>query len=349
MRPPRVATAPNPRQARRAPPLGRSRTAASSRAITPRAPDSSRRTGAATACCTRFPRSELARDFLLVTQIARTTLGVGYGGQAVSNRVVRWERRDNKVLLRTASFDIMADTSLPIYQAVRAANYNPIVASFDVLTYGPDSAAVIDVSRLFTNPPPELGPGQRLRGAADAQRSFIERVAAFPENVEVEATLTYAVPTQPPGQGTPAPTPGPFGQVAAQPGRGERAHALEHGASARDADDAAAARRACRLLQHPPAGLRAAGPARRDAPVHHALAAGVQRAARRFALLSGEADRLLRRSRDAEAVDPVREARHRGLAARVRGRRLQGGDRRPRCAVAERGSRSGRRRTRAIR
>ena len=165
-----------------------------------------------------IPRSELARDFLLVTQIARTTLGVGYGGQAVSNRVVRWERRDNKVLLRTASFDIMADTSLPIYQAVRAANYNPIVASFDVLTYGPDSAAVIDVSRLFTNPPPELGPGPRLRGSADAQRSFIERVAAFPENVEVEATLTYAVPTQQPGQGTPAPAPIPFGQGGAPSG-----------------------------------------------------------------------------------------------------------------------------------
>jgi hypothetical protein len=165
-----------------------------------------------------IPRPELGRDFLLVTQIARTTLGVGYGGQAVSNRVVRWERRDNKVLLRTASFDIMADTSLPIYQAVQAANYNPIVASFDVLTYGPDSAAVIDVSRLFTNPPPELGPGQRLRGAADANRSFIERVAAFPENVEVEATLTYAIPAQQPGQTAPAPTPGPFGQGAVQPG-----------------------------------------------------------------------------------------------------------------------------------
>ena len=164
------------------------------------------------------PRSELGRDFLLVTQIARTTRGVGYGGQAVSNRVVRWERRDNKVLLRTASFDIMADTSLPIYQAVQAANYNPIVASFDVLAYGPDSAAVIDVSRLFTNPPPELGPGQRLRGSADAQRSFIERVAAFPENVEVEATLTYAVPPPQPGQGAPTPTPGPFGVGAVQPG-----------------------------------------------------------------------------------------------------------------------------------
>ena len=35
---------------------------------------------------------------------------------------------------------------------------------------------------------------------------------------EVEATLTYAVPTQQPGQGTPAPTPGPFGQAAVRPG-----------------------------------------------------------------------------------------------------------------------------------
>ncbi|HEU5185117.1 MAG TPA: zinc-dependent metalloprotease [Gemmatimonadaceae bacterium] len=165
-----------------------------------------------------IPRSELARDFLLVTQIARTTLGVGYGGQAVGNRVVRWERRDNKVLLRTVSFDIMADTSLPIYQAVQAANYSPIVATFDVLSWGPDSAAVVDVSRLFTNPPPELGPGQRLRGNADAQRSFIERVAVFPENIEVEATLTFAVPPQQQGQPTPAPTPGPFGQAAVRPG-----------------------------------------------------------------------------------------------------------------------------------
>src|SRR5688500_6626672 len=39
-----------------------------------------------------IPRAQLGRDFLLVTQIARTTLGVGYGGQAVSNRVVRWEQ-----------------------------------------------------------------------------------------------------------------------------------------------------------------------------------------------------------------------------------------------------------------
>ena len=36
-----------------------------------------------------IPRTELNRDQLLVTEIAKTTLGVGYGGQALGNRVLR--------------------------------------------------------------------------------------------------------------------------------------------------------------------------------------------------------------------------------------------------------------------
>src|SRR6185369_14284608 len=36
-----------------------------------------------------IPTQELDKEFLWVTQIARTTLGVGYGGQALGNRVVK--------------------------------------------------------------------------------------------------------------------------------------------------------------------------------------------------------------------------------------------------------------------
>src|SRR5436309_10053408 len=45
-----------------------------------------------------IPRAAIGREFLWVSQIARTTLGEGYGGQAAGNRVVRWERHDNRVL-----------------------------------------------------------------------------------------------------------------------------------------------------------------------------------------------------------------------------------------------------------
>ncbi len=147
-----------------------------------------------------IPRTALGTDFLLATRIAQTTLGAGYGGTQVDDMVVRWERRDNRVLLRGVSYAIVADTSLPISQAVAASNYNPIIAAFNVEAYGPDSAPVIDVTRLFTTNIPEFGPGSAIRGSLDATRTFLESVATFPENIEVEAAQTYMV-SAPAGRG----------------------------------------------------------------------------------------------------------------------------------------------------
>jgi len=146
-----------------------------------------------------IPRAELGRDMLLVTQIARNTLGEGYGGEQVGNRVLRWERRDHRVLLRNVSHELAADSTQPIYRAVQAANFDPVVAIFNVEAYGPDSAAAIEVTRLYTSSVNEFGPGGSLRGQLDRERSFVDRVASFPRNVEVEATHTYTItpPAQP--------------------------------------------------------------------------------------------------------------------------------------------------------
>ncbi len=139
-----------------------------------------------------IPRDQLGKDELLVTEIAKTVHGSGYGGQAVSNRVYRWQLRDNRMYLRTVSYEVMADSATPEYRAVQAANVSPIVAAFDVEAYGPDSSAVIDVTHLFTDPPAELGPGERIPGNVDSDRSWIERATPFPDNVNVFSTLTYA-------------------------------------------------------------------------------------------------------------------------------------------------------------
>src|SRR3954470_15034763 len=69
-----------------------------------------------------IPKSELNKEFLWVSQIARTTLGVGYGGQAAGNRVVRWERKGNRILLRNVAYDVVADPKLPVSRAVQASN-----------------------------------------------------------------------------------------------------------------------------------------------------------------------------------------------------------------------------------
>ena len=60
-----------------------------------------------------IPRREMNKDILLVQEIAQTALGAGYDGQAAGNRVLRFERRDNRVLLRGISNEIMAsDTTV---------------------------------------------------------------------------------------------------------------------------------------------------------------------------------------------------------------------------------------------
>jgi hypothetical protein len=160
-----------------------------------------------------IPKERLGREFLWVSQIAKTTLGAGYGGQAAGNRVVRWERRGDRILLRAVSYDVIADPSTPIARAVEAANYNPILMAFNIEAIGKDDAAVIDVTRLFTTDVPEFSGRTRVGARAfDASRSFVERTVAFPENIEVEATHTYNHPPPEPGAGgrggPPAPVPG---------------------------------------------------------------------------------------------------------------------------------------------
>src|SRR5688500_7406431 len=101
-----------------------------------------------------IPKDKLGREFLWVSQIAKTTLGAGYGGQAAGNRVVKWERRGDRILLRGVSYDVIADPRTEIARAVESANYNPIVMAFNIEALGKDDAAVIDVTRLFTSDVP---------------------------------------------------------------------------------------------------------------------------------------------------------------------------------------------------
>ncbi|HEY5545358.1 MAG TPA: zinc-dependent metalloprotease [Gemmatimonadaceae bacterium] len=141
-----------------------------------------------------IPRVALNKELLLVTRASRVPVNQGYGGQQVGpTRVLRWERRDNRVLLRSVSYATVADSATPIYQAVRSSNFEPILAAFNVEAYGPDSAPVVEVTRLFTAPPSEIGAGGAFPGNPDPTRSFIERVVSFPENVNVESILTIPV------------------------------------------------------------------------------------------------------------------------------------------------------------
>ena len=152
-----------------------------------------------------IPKSELNKVFLWNTQIAKTTDGAGYGGQELTDRVVRWELNGNKVHLRSIQYNVVADPASPIAQAVQAANNDTIIMTFPVAAFGKDGSPVIEVTRLFNTDVAEFSARQRLSATTmDASRSYIERVSPYPENIEAVATVTYTR-TPPPVGVAPAP------------------------------------------------------------------------------------------------------------------------------------------------
>jgi len=144
-----------------------------------------------------IPKGLFGRDFLWVTEVAETPAG-GYGGTAVSDRLVRWERRGDKVLLRGVSYNVRANQGGPIQNAVSESNVKPIIAAFDVLANSPEDAAVVDVSRLYTTDVPEFSIRATLGvGQLDRDRTFLDQVFAFPNNVNVTTYMTFGAGSPP--------------------------------------------------------------------------------------------------------------------------------------------------------
>ncbi|HSJ15803.1 MAG TPA: zinc-dependent metalloprotease [Longimicrobiales bacterium] len=142
-----------------------------------------------------IPRSELNRELLVISRTVEGGATSGFFGGGM-NRVVVWQRDGNRILLRQRAHAIVADSTTAIYRAVAAMNAGPIIASFNIEAWGPDSTAVIDVSRLYTT---NINEFAAVTGVA-GDRSYVNSVEAFPRNINVEATQTG---TQSPPPGAP--------------------------------------------------------------------------------------------------------------------------------------------------
>ncbi len=148
-----------------------------------------------------IPFDKLEREILVVSRIAGHVKGLNFGGAGMKSRpqqVIRWQRHDDKVLLRSVSFNSVADEEQPIYKSVRNNNFEPIIQTFDIAAFNPDSTALVfDVTSFFTSDVPMIGAlsdRERTRfkiKGLDKDRSLINYMKSFPENVEVRHILTY--------------------------------------------------------------------------------------------------------------------------------------------------------------
>jgi hypothetical protein len=149
-----------------------------------------------------IPKSELGKDFLLVVGVKKSPVDVSYPGQSVVDLVVRWEQRENKVLLRAVDYSNIADPNDPISTAVAAMETPTIMMAFPVEAFAADGAPVVDATKFFTSDINEIPVKKTLGGQAiDSARTFFDKVRVFPINLNVEATQTFnpKPPQLPPG------------------------------------------------------------------------------------------------------------------------------------------------------
>lgn len=146
-----------------------------------------------------IPDNLLGKEMLMVTRIAKTANGLGFGGGKQNTQVVRWVKKRNSILLRMVSYENVAADSLPIHEAVNNSNFEPIIYSFEIATKGKDSlnpSSLIEVTKLFTEDVKTLGISNRYKkrykiSSTDKNRSYIESIKSYPLNIEARHVKTY--------------------------------------------------------------------------------------------------------------------------------------------------------------
>ncbi len=154
-----------------------------------------------------IPDSILGREMLVVNRISKAPAGdragfLGYAGDQISDNVISFEKGPNdRLFLRSISFQESANDSAGMFQSVRNSNLQPIAAAFDVKAYARDSASggrssVIDVTDYITGDNDILffdNRSKRSLGLSAYQRdnSYVIDIKPYKEDVEIQTVKTY--------------------------------------------------------------------------------------------------------------------------------------------------------------
>lgn len=156
----------------------------------------------------QIPIAKLGRLLFWQTEIAEIPKELGYPGTAVGTRTLRFTRRENKLQLRNVTFSTRASGTDEGTNAGIAANtIEPILYQFDFAGESPEGDALIDVTQLFISDPADFS----IRGAVagfqgvDPSKTYIDRVKAFPTNIETRTSMTVRI-----GGGRPSAPANPF-------------------------------------------------------------------------------------------------------------------------------------------
>lgn len=125
------------------------------------------------------PRTLLEQDFLVYQENRR------------QQQVLRWQRRGDRLLLIRPEVTLMTTSAAPRSTVSRHGQLPPLLAIFPIIAEHDDGSMVVNVTRLFTA---EVSGFVGAAAGTDDARSFVEHVAVYSGNVEIDAVHTSAEP-----------------------------------------------------------------------------------------------------------------------------------------------------------
>lgn len=151
-----------------------------------------------------IPDSVLGRDVLIVSRISQAAAGnraakapIGYAGDKINQRMIRFEVRGNKLDIRELSYLERAEDSLGMYQSLKNSSVLPIIASLEIQAFREDKHPVVDMTNLIEgdNTLFFFHPDYKRVlsvGGFQKDRSYVDTVTVFPMNVEIKTVKTYS-------------------------------------------------------------------------------------------------------------------------------------------------------------
>ncbi|MES2371840.1 MAG: zinc-dependent metalloprotease [Bacteroidota bacterium] len=157
-----------------------------------------------------IPNAMLNREILSVTRYVKVPTVSGgrgvYGGEIANQQTLAFEKGpSNNIFLRVITLINTADQKDDIYKAISTSNLNAITAAFPIAAMSPDNnGVVVEVTDFFKNDNQVVSINANVKrslglGPLATDRSFIQKIAGYPVNIEVKTVKTYST-----GGGAPA-------------------------------------------------------------------------------------------------------------------------------------------------
>jgi Met-zincin/Domain of unknown function (DUF5117)/Domain of unknown function (DUF5118) len=149
-------------------------------------------------------RSQLDRDYLLVTQISRGIGELGLdGGASLRSDLIRFHRENDQVELWVVNPHFAAAPGSPMARTVSYSFGHSVAQSFPIATVRDTSEILIDIAPFLLSDWADVGGvlqnavNQRKLSATvsfDDKRSSLQELHLFPGNLEADVRLTFQAP-----------------------------------------------------------------------------------------------------------------------------------------------------------